>query len=164
MLTAGNRKYALRPALPEEAGLFFALPKERDATLGTVGHIRIDFGRGGNEFWHTWWPRGKEELNRPEFKAELAEVVNELRKTGPLKDLSAMMRYCGNHGGQIKGGWRQNYGYVLETEHYRYCLRCNPYQNDYHAYLTAFDLQVQRMNMKRETPQEDMTFQGGQTM
>ena len=31
----------------------------------------MDFGRSGNEFWHTWWPRGPEELNSPAFKAEL---------------------------------------------------------------------------------------------
>lgn len=148
--TKSEPKFLVRPASPSEAGLFFALPKEQDAELGTIGHVRIDFGGEGKEFWHTWWPRGKEELNSPEFKAELQELVNELRETGPLKNLSAMYSYCGSHGGQIEGGWRQNYGYVVETEHYRYCLRCNPGPGDYQAYLTAFDLRVQRMNMKQE--------------
>jgi hypothetical protein len=150
-----NRKFTLRPALPEEAGLFFALPKEQDAELGAIGHIRMDFGRSGKEFWHTWWPRGSEELNSPEFKAELTELVNELRESGPLKDLSAMYNYCSDYDGRIEGGWRQNYGYVVETEHYRYCLRCSPGQGDYHAYLTAFDLRVQQMNMKRDAPAQE---------
>ena len=44
---------------------------EEDKRLGTIGHVRMDFGRSGNEFWHTWWPRGPEELNSPAFKAEL---------------------------------------------------------------------------------------------
>lgn len=149
-----NRRFIPRPALPEEAGLFFALPKEQDAELGTIGHVRMDFGRGGKEFWHTWHPRSDESLNSPEFKAELAEVVNELRECGPLKDLSAMYRYCGEHDGKIEGGWRQNYGYVVETEHYRYCLRCSPGQGDYHAYLTAFDLQVQKMDMKLKASEQ----------
>ena len=154
-LPSDNRKFILRPASSNEAGLFYAMPKEQDAEFGAIGHVRIDFGRDGNEFWNTWHPRGNEVLNSPEFKTELAELVNELRETGPLKNLNAMVGYCGNHGGEIEGGWRQNYGYVAETEHYRYCLRCSPGQGDYHAYLTAFDLRVQQMNMKREAPAQE---------
>ena len=40
----------------EEAGLFYAQHPEEDKRLGAVGHVRMDFGRSGNEFWHTWWP------------------------------------------------------------------------------------------------------------
>ena len=153
--TKPEPKFSVRPASPNEAGLFYSLPPDQDAELGAIGHVRIDFGGEGKEFWHTWWPRGKEELNSPEFKAELQELVNELRETGPLKSLSAMYNYCGNHGGQIKGGWQQNYGYIVETEHYRYCLRCNPVPGDYQAYLTAFDLRVQKQNMKVEASEQD---------
>ncbi|MDD3231514.1 MAG: hypothetical protein PHE09_20235 [Oscillospiraceae bacterium] len=125
-LPPDNRRFIPRRALSEEAGLFFALPKKQDAELGTIGHVRIDFSSGGKEFWHTWWPRGDDELNTKEFKAELAEVVNELHNSGPLKDLSAMYNYCGEHDGKIEGSWRQNYGYNVETERYRFCLRCSP--------------------------------------
>lgn len=138
-------KYIIRPAFPEEAGLFYALPPEQDEELGAIGHVRIDFGRSGTEFWHTWHPRGPQELNSPEFKAELQEVVEEMRE-GVLKNFSAMTGYCRGHGGEISGGWVQNYGYIVETENYRYCLRCNPVPGDYQAYLTAFDLNVQRQN------------------
>lgn len=123
--------------------------------LGTIGHLRIDFESGGKEFWHTWWPRGKEELNSSAFREELEELVNELRENGPLNDLSAMYNYCADHNGEISGGWRQNYGYVMETENYRYCLRCSPGQGDYHAYLTAFDLRVQQMNMRQSNSEQD---------
>ena len=155
MLPPDNRQFILRPASPDEAGLFFTLPKEQDAELGAIGHVRIDFGHEGKEFWHTWWPRGSEELNSPEFEADLKALVDELRVVGPLRDLSAMSAYCYQHGGQIEGGWRQNYGYVVETEDYRYCLRCNPGPGDYQAYLTAFDLRVQKQNMKNEAPTQD---------
>ena len=40
----------------------------------------------------------------------------------------------------------------METEHYRYCLRCNPSQGDYNCYCTAYDLTVQRQNMARDKP------------
>lgn len=40
----------------------------------------------------------------------------------------------------------------METEHYRYCLRCNPSPGDYNCYCTAYDLDVQRQNMARDKP------------
>ena len=120
------QKYLIRPASPEEAGLFYAQTPEQDEALGAIGHVRIDFGHGGKEFWHTWHSRGAEELNSPEFKAELGEVVGQLRES-VLQDLSAMRSYCYDHGGAIDGGiCTQNYGYAVETERYRYLLRCNP--------------------------------------
>ena len=141
----------IRPARPEEAGLFYTPHPEEDKRLGTVGHVRMDFGRSGNEFWHTWWPRGPEELNSPAFKAELQQVVDTLRES-VLKNRFAMERFCYEHGGKISGGWTQNYGYIVETEHYRYCLRCNPSPGDYNCYCTAYDLTVQRQNMARDKP------------
>jgi hypothetical protein len=51
-------------------------------------NIRIDFGHRGRSSWHTWWPSSDETLNTPEFKAELKELVDELRES-VLKDLSA---------------------------------------------------------------------------
>ena len=120
----------LRPASIEEAGLFYSeLDQKQDEALGTVGHIRMDFGSGGKEFWHTWHPRGEESLNSAAFKKELGQVVDQLRDS-VLKDLNSMSRFCYSHGGAIEGGWRQNYGYVVETENYRYCLRCSPGQGD----------------------------------
>ena len=47
---------------------------------------------------------------------------------------------------------------MVETEHYRYCLRCSPGQGDYHAYLTCFDMDVQRDNllsMERNQPAQE---------
>lgn len=150
-LPAPTPKYVLRPASPEETGLFFAMPKEQDAELGAIGHLRADFGRGGDRFNHTWHPRGPKELNTLEFKTEFDDLVNELRENGPLKSLSDMRRYCREHGGEIAGGiCTQNYGYIIETENYRYALRCNPQPGDHQIYLTAFDLRVQEMNMKQE--------------
>ena len=130
---AEEEKFHIRPARPDEAGLFYTPHPEEDKRLGTVGHVRMDFGRSGNEFWHTWWPRGPEELNSPVFKAELQEVVDTLRES-VLKSRFAMERFCYARGGKISGGWTQNYGYIVETEYYRYCLRCNPSPGDYNGY------------------------------
>ena len=142
-------EYELCPASPDEAGLFYAQTPEKDAELEAIGHVRIDFGSSGKEFWHTWWPRGPEELNSPEFKAELGKVVDTLRKT-VLKDSDSMKRYCHEHGGAIEGGWRQNYGYVVDTGRYQFYLRCNPGRGDYNAYLTCLDKQAQKLSQESE--------------
>lgn len=113
-----NSNMIPRPASPDEAGLFYARAPEQDAELGCIGHVRMDFGPGGTRFWHTWHPRGPEEWNTPEFKAELSEVVDALREN-VLQGLSAMRSYC---------------------------LRCNPIPSDYQTYLTCYDKQVQEMN------------------
>jgi len=144
-------QFHIRPARPDEAGLFYAQHPEEDKRLGAVGHVRMDFGRSGNEFWHTWWPRGSEELNSPAFKKKLQEVVDTLRED-VLKSRFAMERFCYEHGGKISGGYIQNYGYIVETERYRYCLRCNPSPGDYNGYLAVYDLAVQRQNMARDKP------------
>ena len=146
-----KEQFHIRPARPDEAGLFYTPHPEEDKRRGTIGHIRMDFGRSGNEFWHTWWPRGPEELNSPAFKAELQQVVDMMRED-ILKSRFSMERFCYEHGGKITGGYVQNYGYIVETEHYRYCLRCNPSPGDYNGYLTAYDLDVQRQNMARDNP------------
>lgn len=87
MMTSTNPPaFRVRPAQPEEAGTFFAQTPEQYALMGAIGCVRMDFGKRGTEFWHTWHPRGREELNSPEFKAELQQVVDTLRET-VLKDL-----------------------------------------------------------------------------
>ena len=157
------RKYIPRPASREEneAGVFYAMKPEQDAALGVVGHVRIDFGYQGKQFYHSWWPRGPEALNTPEFKAELGKVVDELRR-GPLKSLQDMRRFCHANGGEIDGGiLGQNYGYVIETERYKYLLRCNPVEGDYQAYLTAMDKRAQEMGMGQKQETEMTMTMGG---
>lgn len=136
-----------RPASPEEAGLFLCPVPGGKRGTGAIGHVRIDFGRSGSGFHLDWFPKGPEELKTPEFKSELQEVVNDLRKS-VLKGLGSMHGYCHRHAGEIDGGTCcQNYGYVVETNRYLYRLRCNPAQGDYQAYLSCFDKQVQTQGL-----------------
>jgi hypothetical protein len=80
--------------------LFYSDEKQ-DEVLGTVGHLRIDFGSGGKSFWSTWWPHNSDQFNTPEFKRELQQIVDTLRRNGPLQSLSAMSSYCWTHGGRM---------------------------------------------------------------
>ena len=86
--------------------------------------------------------------------SQLPDEVNALldMRENVLKNRIAMAHFCYEHGGRINGDWMQNFGYIVETEHYSYCLRCNPSPGDYNAYLTCFDLDVQRQNMAHEKP------------
>jgi len=144
-VNAREEKFVLRPASSDEAGLFYS-ENEKDAELGTVGHLRADFGSKGGEFWSTWWPHNGDTFNTPEFKTELQGFVDELRKTGPFKSLSAMLEYCSDHtAGRLNDGSRGSYGYIAESESYRYCLRCTPVQGDYNAYLYIYDKHQQEM-------------------
>lgn len=102
----------LRPASIEEAGLFYSeLDEKQDEALGTVGHIRMDFGSGGKEFWHTWWPHNADRFNTLEFKEDLQAIVDTLRANGPLKDLGSMSNYCHKNGGAITEDSR-SFGYA----------------------------------------------------
>ena len=140
-----NHAVQLRPASVEEAGLFYSqVEEDRDWQSGTVGHVRMDFGHGGKEFWHTWWPHNQDQFNTPEFKETLQTVVDALRRDGPLKDLSAMRSYCQQHGGAITEDG-ENFGYIAETEHYQFCLRCTPVPGHYQGYLYCYDKRQQEM-------------------
>ena len=132
-----KKGYALRPASPEEAGLFYAMDPEKGAELGDIGHLRMDFGSGGKQFYTTWFDHGSGELNTREFKTEIDRVVNALRE-GVLKDRASMRRFCSENGGKLSESYGiRQYGYIYESEHYRYCLRCKPQEGDYDGYLLS---------------------------
>ena len=154
--------FALRPASREEAGLFYSqLDEAEDTVLGTVGHVRMDFGSSGKGFHHSWWPHNGDRFNTDEFKGELQEVVDALRAVGPLKNLASMRSYCYRNGGGITEDGRC-FGYIVETEHYRYCLRCTPSPGDYQGYLYCYDLRQQQMAQGK--PVGRVTFADGSRM
>lgn len=80
-------RFEIRPASNDEAGIFYAQTPDQDKAMGAIGHVRIDFGSGGKEFWHTWHLRGEESLNSAAFKEELGPVIDQLRGS-VLKDLN----------------------------------------------------------------------------
>ena len=156
-----NTPIHIRPASPEEAGLFYSeLEEAADKKLGTVDHVRMDFGSSGKGFYHTWWPHNDDQFNTEEFKGELQEVVDALRADGPLKDLASMRSYCYRNGGGITQDGRC-FGYIVETEHYRYCLRCTPSPGDYQGYLYCYDLRQQQM-VQQDKPVGRVTYASGE--
>ena len=88
-----DKNIGLRPVIDDEAKLLYSdsNTKSQDAW---IGRLRGDFGRKGEEFWHSWFPH-TEGLQTQQFKEALQEVVNALRKEGPLKNLAAINPYAG---------------------------------------------------------------------
>lgn len=74
----------------------------------------------------------------------------------PYLDFSKIgAEYYAEHGGA--------YGYVVDTEHYRYCLRCTPSPGDYQGYLYCYDLRQQQMAQQAK-PVGRVTFADGSRM
>lgn len=150
------RKYILRPASRQEAGLFYSqMDQGQDAAEGTVGHLRLDFG--GGWLHHSWWPHNDDQFNTPEFKEALQAFVDEMRERGPLKGDAAMRRWCSREpAGEIG---QEQFGFIAETENYRFCLRCSTLDGDY-SYLYCYDLNQQRLAMAEQDPVQGLTMGG----
>ena len=135
----------IRPFTPEEAALFYS-DDEKDKELGGIGHLRGDFGSNGKEFWHSWFGQ-QDALNTPEFKADLAAVITGLRTQGPLKDLRSMAYYCcGHREAKIPGALHpETYGFCVNTDQYRYYIRCFPLQGDYKFYVYCYRKENERL-------------------
>ena len=154
-------KYKPRAAAESDAALFFSGEPEDDARIGCVGHMRFDFGSGGEGFWHTWQDHA-EELKTGAFKRDLKEVVDELREKGPLKDLNTMAGFCRAHeNARFSERYHsESYGFALESDNYCYYLRCFPRAGDY-SYLYCYDKETLRMGM---TEQSEPQSEGGLRM
>ena len=95
------------------------------------------------------------------FKEVLQRFVDDLRQTGLLKNLGAMDAYCWQHGGSITED-RRSYGYIAETENYRFCLRCTPFPGEYQGYLYCYDLCQQEMYRQEHPVVGRVTFASGE--
>lgn len=155
------RKFILRPASRVEAGLFYShLEPDQDVETSVVGHLRLYFDSGG-QFRHSWWPHNEDHLNTPEFKETLQAFVDEMRVRGPLASDAAMCRWCYRSSANEIG--REQFGFIAETENYRFCLRCTTLGGDY-GYIYCYDLNQQRMAMAEKEPQFGLSASGLQKL
>ena len=150
--------FALRPASIEEAGLFYS-NDEQDEALGTVGHLRLDFGHGFLPLRSTCYPHNDDQFDTLEFKMLLREFLEAMQENGPLASLSSMEAYCQKHGGAITEDG-QTYGYIWETERYRFCLRCTPSPFEYQGHLYCYDLWQQQI--QKNCPVGQVTYASGE--
>ena len=126
-------KYQIKCADAEQKSMFYSdcEPALRDAC---VGHLRMDFG-SGNEFYSSWFG-SREDLNDSAFKADLQEVVNELRKDGLLKNRREMQRFCD---ARQSLNLDESCGFSVETDSHLFLLRCRPERGNYDCYCYCYD-------------------------
>lgn len=144
-------KYELKCADTEQKSMFYSdcEPALRNAC---IGHVRMDFG-SGNEFWTTWWGN-REDMNDDNFKAELNDLVNSLRKDGLLKNRSEMQRAYGNNSSLALG---EAHGFSVETDKNLFLLRCQPGQG-YDCYLYCYnkqELQLAQSGLQDQEQEQD---------
>jgi hypothetical protein len=108
----------------------------RDEGNTCVGHLRGDFGKQGDQFWHNWSDRDGGRKT-PEFQTEFNSVMFTLRQ-GVLKNYDSMAAYCRSHPEARISGEEFRYGLKLETESREFFLRCTTLRDDY-FYIYAYD-------------------------
>ena len=130
-----DEKYPLLETGRDEENLFFSSGVQNQAC---IGHLRGDFGRG-TQFYTTWCDQHGG-LKDQEFMDELDDVVNTLRKDGPLKDLTAMRRFCEEHSQAQMSPWSgsEYYGFRVDTALHRYYLRFCPMEGNYNFYIYCY--------------------------
>ena len=126
-------KYQIKCGDAEQKSMFYSdcEPALRNAC---VGHLRMNFG-SGNEFYSSWF-ESRENLNDSAFKAELQEVVNELRKDGLFKNRSEMQRFCDAHQSL---NLDESCGFSVETDSHIFLLRCRPERGNYDCYCYCYN-------------------------
>lgn len=131
-----RRGYIMNPTPEDEANMFYARTKTEYQSEGYIGYLRFDFGKSGEEFWHTWHPFN-EMLNTERFKQDFYPMVDFLRE-GPLLNRNSMRKFTDLHGGRLPGGENQ-FGYIIESDRYRYFARLFPLSGDYNGYIFAYE-------------------------
>lgn len=160
--------YPMRPFIGnEEASLFYSAPdavsgeldtSRIDEERGTVAHVRGYFDNSGEGLCTTFFGHNDNRLTTPKFTAELKKFMDSLRKDGPLQSVRTLRRFCAENGeGKLPDQARNEYGFISETELYRFCLRLSPQRDVYQVYVYAYDLNAQREYVRTTQCRELLT-------
>lgn len=132
-----TRKYSFKIRAAEH-GTFKMFYSDGPAEDRCIGHLRGDFGKGGDEFWNSWFPHAADTRNDDSFKEEFDALINALRKN-LLKSRVFMQKYLREHDSLLlESGIITARGYMVTTEQYEYYIRCQPQPGDYNFYVYAY--------------------------
>ena len=137
-LTEAERKYTYKQST------------QLEGQTGSIGYLRGDFGKHGNEFYTTWFdirPVWKSES----FQSELDEVITALRSDeyGLLKDSATMSHFGRAQDDSIfEGNYCTEFGFRVDTERHSFLLRCNPTKGDYNFVCHCFVKELLDRHMK----------------
>jgi len=133
-------KNKLESVETEAEELLFYSDKEKDEALGTIGHLRIDFGRSGEEFNCTWFDHANSQMNDSYFKSSFDMFIDDLR-IGVLKSRAEMKKFCrGKDDCRNKHSYTEDcWGFRTLTSKYAYYIRCMPTPGDYECYVYCYE-------------------------
>ena len=124
----------ITPGRVEDHKMFFRNTEDNNHC---IGYMRGDFGRGGNEFWHSWFEQDSTRKTL-EFQSEFQDIVDKLRRD-VLKDLKTSRSFCASHpDARLPDRDGVYYGFKLETESRSYFVRATTMSQDY-FYIFAYD-------------------------
>lgn len=134
----------IRPLTEAEQKYTYKQSTQLSGQTGSIGYLRGDFGKHGNEFYTSWFGRSTQ-WETDAFKSELDEIITALRSDeyGLLKDSAHMNHYGHAHDDSIfEGNYCTEFGFRVDTEKHSYLLRCNPTKGDYnftcHCYIRQY--------------------------
>jgi len=130
-----NTDYHVKAALPGQEELFYSDSSQEE---NCIGHLRGDFGHGGNEFWTSWWPHATEHKKTTGFRQDFNELVGFLRQD-LLKNRREMARYLQAYPGLVLAcSDKGTMGYTVSKSSYLFCIRCMPAPGNYDFYIYAY--------------------------
>ena len=132
--------FVINPLTEAECKYTYAQSTQIEGQTGCIGHLRGDFGSGGNEFFTSWFDH-RRDLKTDQFKNELDEVINALRSEeyGLLKSRTDMSQYAKSRpDSAFEGSYTTEYGFRADTEKYAFLIRCNPTRGDYNFYCYCY--------------------------
>lgn len=140
-----------RTITSDEKNYLYSQGSELDMKCGCIGHLRGDFDSDGESFFTIWFDH-VDKLKTDDFKEELDDVINTLRKDGGvLSNRSDMASYCYKHS---DGSFNNSiHGFRADTENYTYFIRCSPQAGDYNFYVYCYKrewLELQMNKAKQE--------------
>ncbi len=143
----------IRPMKEEERKYTYRQSQQLTMQTGSIGCLRTDFGRNGNEFYSTWSDH-RIEMKTERFKKEFDQVVNALRMDerygGILRTRSGMASYCDAYpSSDFEGNYAKEHGFRVDTDGYSYLLRLNPNRGDYNVYCHCYQRHMLDDHMRR---------------
>ena len=108
-----------------------------------LGHLRIHFGRDGDEFWSSFFEHANtDSLMTGALHTEINQNMRRFYDMGITAHLKGMRAYCAAHPeaaiAVLWDGCTKEYGFRMESEHLTFYIRCRPIRGDYQAYVYVY--------------------------
>lgn len=137
-----DKTFTTSPMKPEEVLYTYQNSQQISMQTGLIGYLRADLGSNGDSFFSAW-NSFRNDLNTPEFNAEMNGLINSLLSDGNiLSNRETLRRFCCDGQNALKFGERfgsgRDYGIRINTQDYAYLMRLNPNKGEYDLYCYCY--------------------------